>query len=438
MKKFSIITFGCQMNKHDSEKIAGILQGSGFQYEKDLSNADIIIFNTCTVRESADSRLFGQLGNIKRLKEEKPDLIVAIGGCLAQSYGRELLFQFPQLDIVFGTHNINRFSYLLNERIKSGNRVFELKSEDNYNVSCLPTLREKPFLAWVSIMRGCNNFCSYCIVPYVRGKQWSRSSYEIIEEVKNLALDGVIEITLLGQNVNSYGKDLNDEMNFPQLLEKLSQISKLKRIRFITSHPKDFDSETVKVVAESEILCNHFHFPLQSGSNKVLRDMNRRYTKEQYLKLIDEIYRMIPDTSVTTDIIVGFPTETEEDFLDTLDVVERAKFDSAFTFIYSPRSGTKAIGFEDVSSNEEKMNRFSRLVDKQINISQLKNNYLTGKNLDILVEDFSKKDKKMLMGRTKTNKIVNFKGDSSLIGRIVNVKIILAKAHYLIGELKIN
>lgn len=436
MKKFSIITFGCQMNKHDSEKIAGILQGSGFQYEEDLSNADIIIFNTCTVRESADGRLFGQLGNIKKLKEEKPDLIVAIGGCLAQSYGRELLFQFPQLDIVFGTHNINRFSYLLNERIKSGNKVFELKSEDNYNVSCLPTLREKPFLAWVSIMQGCNNFCSYCIVPYVRGKQWSRSSYEIIEEVKNLALDGVIEITLLGQNVNSYGKDLNDEMNFPQLLEKLSQNSKLKRIRFITSHPKDFDNETVKVVAESEILCNHFHFPLQSGSNKVLQDMNRRYTKEQYLKLIDEIYRMIPDASITTDIIVGFPTETEEDFLETLDIVERAKFDSAFTFIYSPRSGTKAIGFEDVSSDEEKMNRFNRLVDKQINISQMKNNCLIGKNLDILVEDFSKKDKKMLMGRTKTNKIVNFIGDSNLIGKIVNVKIILAKAYYLIGELK--
>ena len=349
-----------------------------------------------------------------------------------------MLFQFPQLDIVFGTHNINRFSYLLNERIKSGNKVFELKSEDNYDVSCLPTLREKPFLAWVSIMRGCNNFCSYCIVPYVRGKQWSRSAYEIIEEVKNLTLDGVIEITLLGQNVNSYGKDLNDEMNFPQLLEKLSQISKLKRIRFITSHPKDFDNETVKVVAESEILCNHFHFPLQSGSNKVLQDMNRRYTKEQYLKLIDEIYRMIPDASITTDIIVGFPTETEEDFLETLDVVEKAKFDSAFTFIYSPRSGTKAIGFKDISSNEEKMNRFSRLVDKQTNISQMKNNYLIGKNLDILVEDFSKKDKKMLMGRTKTNKIVNFKGDSNLIGKIVNVKIILAKAHYLIGELKIN
>jgi tRNA-2-methylthio-N6-dimethylallyladenosine synthase len=438
MKKFSIITFGCQMNKHDSEKIAGILQDSGFQYEKDPSNADIIIFNTCTVRESADGRLFGQLGNIKRLKEEKPGLIVAIGGCLAQSYGRELLFQFPQLDIVFGTHNINRFLYLLNERIKSGNKVFELKSEDNYDISCLPTLREKPFLAWVSIMRGCDNFCSYCIVPYVRGRQWSRPSYEIIEEVKNLVSDGVIEITLLGQNVNSYGKDLNDEMNFPQLLEKLSQISELKRIRFTTSHPKDFDSETVKVVAKSEILCNHFHLPLQSGSNKVLQDMNRRYTKEQYLKLIDEIYRVIPDASVTTDIIVGFPTETEEDFLETLDVVNRAKFDSAFTFIYSPRLGTKAIRFKDIFSNEEKMDRFNRLVNKQTNISQMKNNCLIGRNLDILVEDFSKKDKKMLMGRTKTNKIVNFIGDSSLIGRIVNVKIILAKAYYLIGELKNN
>jgi tRNA-2-methylthio-N6-dimethylallyladenosine synthase len=435
MKKFSIITFGCQMNKHDSEKIAGILQGSGFQYEKDPSNADIIIFNTCTVRESADSRLFGQLGNIKRLKEEKPGLIVAIGGCLAQSYGRELLFQFPQLDIIFGTHNISRFSYLLNERIKSGNKVFELKSEDNYDISCLPTLREKPFLAWVSIMRGCDNFCSYCIVPYVRGRQWSRPSYEIIEEVENLALDGVIEITLLGQNVNSYGKDLNDEINFPQLLEKLSQIPELKRIRFTTSNPKDFYSDTVKVVAESEILCNHFHFPLQSGSNKVLQDMNRGYTKEQYLKLIDEIYRVIPDASITTDIIVGFPTETEEDFLETLDVVDRAKFDTAFTFIYSPRSGTKAIGFKDISSNEEKMDRFNRLVDKQTNISQMKNNCLIGKNLDILVEDFSKKDKKMLMGRTKTNKIVNFIGYSNLIGRIVNVKIILAKANYLIGEL---
>ncbi len=436
-KKFSIITFGCQMNKYDSERIAGLLYKYKAQYEENTQNADIIVFNTCTVRESADDRLFGQLGNLKGLKEEKPDLIIAVGGCLAQSYGEKLLLKFPQIDIVFGTHNIERFPYLLKSKILTGNRVIELKNESTYDISCLPSLREKSFSAWVSIMRGCNNFCSYCIVPYVRGRQSSRPSSKIIKEVNNLVSSGVIEITLLGQNVNSYGKDLADDLNFPKLLKSLSEISGLKRIRFITSHPKDFNSETIKVVAESERLCNHFHLPLQAGSNKVLKDMNRGYRKDEYLRLIEEIYNMSPDASITTDIIVGFPTETEKDFLETLDVVEKVKFDNAFTFIYSPRPGTKAIKFNNNFSHKEKMNRFKRLVEKQTSISQKKNDHLIGKSFDVLVEDFSKKDKEMLMGRTKTNKIINFKGDSNLIGRIVYVDIISAKAHYLIGKLKL-
>ena len=424
------------MNKHDSERIAGILQNNGFQYESNTLDTDIIIFNTCTVRKSADDRLFGQLGNIKRLKEEKPNLIVAVGGCLAQNYGKELLLRFPHVDIVFGTHNIERFPYFLKERISTFNRVFELKDEDLYDISCLPALRETTFSAWVSIMRGCNNFCTYCIVPFVRGRQWSRQSYEIISEAKNLVSYGVKEITLLGQNVNSYGKGVKQELNFPKLLKRLSQISGLKRIRFLTSHPKDLDSETIKTVAESEILCNHFHLPLQSGSNKVLKDMSRKYTKEKYLKLIKEIYYMIPDVSITTDIMVGFPTETEEDFLETLDVVEKVKFDNAFTFIYSPRLKTEAIKFNDISSHKEKMNRFNRLVDKQTIISQMKNNNLIGKSFNVLIEDFSKKDRNMLTGRTKTNKIVNFIGDSNLIGKIVDLDIISARAHYLEGKIK--
>lgn len=436
-KKFSIVTFGCQMNKYDSERIAGLLHKCRAHYEENTQNADIIVFNTCTVRESADDRLFGQLGNLKGLKEEKPDLIIAVGGCLAQSYGEKLLLKFPQIDIVFGTHNIERFPYLLKRRILTGNRVIELKNKSTYDISCPPSSREKSFSAWVSIMRGCNNFCSYCIVPYVRGRQSSRPSSQIIKEVNNLVSFGVIEITLLGQNVNSYGKDLADDLNFSKLLKSLSEISGLKRIRFTTSHPKDFNSETIKVVVESESLCNHFHLPLQAGSNKVLKDMNRGYRKDEYLRLIEEIYNITPDASITTDIIVGFPTETEEDFLETLDVVEKVKFDNAFTFIYSPRPGTKAIKFNNNFSHKEKMNRFNRLLEKQTAISLMKNDQLIGKSFDVLVENFSKKDKEMLMGRTKTNKIVNFKGDSNLIGRIVYVDIISAKAHYLIGKLKL-
>ncbi len=435
-KKYYIKTYGCQMNEHDSEKIAGMLEEMGYNPTDELEKADLIFLNTCTVRENAELKVFGKVGSLKRLKRANPDLIIGIGGCMMQVEEpvQKIKEKFPHVDLVIGTHNLHKLPELVSEIEENNQRIISVWDQEKGIIPDLPSVRKSDFQAWVTIMQGCDNYCSYCIVPYVRGHERSRPKENIINEVKNLIEDGVIEITLLGQNVNSYAQDLEADYDFADLLAELDKIEGLKRIRYMTSHPRDFNEKTIKTIADSKKVCEHFHLPIQSGSNDVLYEMNRGYTREEYLTMIDNIKEHFDHYSITTDIIVGFPGETEEDFQATLDIVKEVEFDMAFTFKYSKRTGTPAAKKDNQVREEVKDRRLQKLMKVQNKISLRQNKKLEGKILEVLVEGESKNNPDTFMGRSRTNKLVIFPRQAGLIGKVVKVKINNAQSWTLYGD----
>ncbi|HHY82810.1 MAG TPA: tRNA (N6-isopentenyl adenosine(37)-C2)-methylthiotransferase MiaB [Clostridiales bacterium] len=435
--KYHIVTYGCQMNVHDSEKLAGMLHEIGYAETGQMQEADLILFNTCCVRENAELRVYGNVGALRAYKQANPNSIIGVCGCMMQQpeISDYIRRSFPFVDLIFGTHNLYRFPCLLLQALDSNTTVVEILDSEGAVVEHVPTRRAKGVSAWVTIMYGCNNFCSYCIVPYVRGRERSRHREDILEEVQDLAEEGYKEITLLGQNVNSYGKDLDRQYLFHQLLRDINGVNGIERIRFTTSHPKDLSDELIETMAECKKVCRHLHLPIQSGSNRILKAMNRKYTRENYLQLVEKIKKAMPDISLTTDIIVGFPGESEEDFKDTLDIVEKVRYDSAFTFIYSPRRGTPAAKIKDEIPQEDKKERLARLNELVSSISHEKNKAYLGKNVEVLVEGPSKTKADVLTGRTGTNKTVNFKGDPELIGRFITLRIVEAHVFSLVGEL---
>lgn len=433
-KKFFLKTYGCQMNEHDSENIKGMLNEMSFTETLDMEDADLILLNTCSIRENAHNKAFGLLGRIKHLKESKPFLVAGICGCMAQEEGviKEILAKYRFLNFVFGTHNLDELPTLVEKGFEGSKLNIDVKSIEGDIIEDIPFTRDSKYKAYINIIYGCDKFCTYCIVPYTRGKQRSRKKEDILKEVKELIKNGYQEITLLGQNVNAYGKDLYDNYFLADLLKDISKLN-IPRIRFITSHPWDFTDDLVEVIKNNQNILNYVHLPVQSGSNKILKLMGRRYTKESYKELLDKL-KTIPNISITTDIIVGFPGETEEDFQDTLDMVKYSKYDSAYTFIYSPRENTPASKLEDNVSLEEKEQRLYRLNDLVNKYSKEANLKMLNKIENVLVDGLSDKEGK-LCGYTETNKLVNFKGDTSLIGKIVPVKITDAKSFSLDGEI---
>ncbi|MEG0987155.1 MAG: tRNA (N6-isopentenyl adenosine(37)-C2)-methylthiotransferase MiaB [Clostridium sp.] len=431
-----ISTFGCQMNMNDSEKLMGILLEAGF-IESDSEEADFVLYNTCTVRENANQRVYGRLGHLHRMKQEHPHMMVALCGCMMQETAvvEKIRKSYRFVDMIFGTHNIFKLAELLSDRIDSGKMVIDIWKDTKEIVEDLPRERKYAFKSGVNIMFGCDNFCSYCIVPYVRGRERSRNPQDIIKEIKHLVANGVIEVMLLGQNVNSYGKYLEQPITFAELLRQVEAIDGLQRIRFMTSHPKDLSDELIEVMKNSKKICKHLHLPLQSGSSRILEQMNRHYTKEQYLRLAQKLKTAIPDISLTTDIIVGFPGETEEDFCETLDIVRKIRFDSAFTFIYSKRTGTPAADMADQVPDDVIKDRFDRLLKEVQEISAS----VCGKDVHtvqkVLVESPDEHIPGLLTGRLSNNTIVHFYGDMDLIGKIVNVKLEESKGFYYMGKL---
>ncbi len=461
--KYHILTMGCQLNENDSEKISGMLNEAGYSKTEKIENADLIIFNTCCVRENAEERLFGKLGEVKKYKEEK-GTIIAIGGCMMQEkhITNKIKESYKFVDIVFGTHTLEQFPKDLYESIKEKKKIEDVIDIDGIVYEGVPVYREDKIKASVTIMNGCNNFCTYCIVPYVRGRERSRNPQDIINEVQELARQGYKEITLLGQNVNSYlvsqkekgedvdfkvkiNKDLLEQSgkekseiivnSFATLLIALNKIKGIERIRFISPHPKDFTDDVIEAIKNSKKVCKQIHLPLQSGSTKILKAMNRKYTKEEYLKLAEKIKKEIPEITFSTDIIVGFPGETEEDFEDTLDVVRKVDFEQVFMFIYSRRVGTVADKMENQIPEKIKHERFERLKNQVENRMQDQNKTYVGKEVEILVEGKSKNNDKMLTGRTVSNKIVNFEGKDDLIGKVIKIKIISEHQWYLKGNI---
>ena len=432
---FATVTFGCQMNARDSEKLCGILEKIGY-VEAAEDEADFIIFNTCTVRENANMRVYGRLGQLKPRKKKNPHMMIGLCGCMMQEpeVVEKLKTSYRYVDIIFGTHNIFKFAELIVTRFESQRMVIDIWKDTDKIVENLPNDRKFSFKSGVNIMFGCNNFCSYCIVPYVRGRERSRDPEAIISEIRQLVADGVVEVMLLGQNVNSYGKNLEHPITFAQLLERIEQIEGLERIRFMTSHPKDLSDELIEVMGKSKKICKHLHLPVQSGSSKILKKMNRHYTKEQYLELVDKIRAAVPDISLTTDIIVGFPGETEEDFLETLDIVRKVRYDSAFTFIYSKRTGTPAATMEDQVPEDVVKDRFDRLLKEVQTIAAEVCAVHEGTIQEVLVESVSDHDDHMVTGRLSNNILVHFRGDASMIGDYVNVKLDQCKGFYYIGE----
>lgn len=430
-------TYGCQQNENDTERIRGILSECGFEFTDNPQTADIIIYNTCAVRENAEQKVFGRLGILKHIKEQRRDLIIGLCGCMVQQehITEKIKEKYSHVNLIFGTHALYKLPELLWGVLSENKKVVDIEDSDGYIAEGIPVKREDDTKAWVSVMYGCNNFCTYCIVPYVRGRERSRKSEDIINEIKELVNCGVTEITLLGQNVNSYGRDLDENIDFSDLLKKVNDIDGIRRIRFVTSHPKDFGDKLIDTMASCDKVCHQLHLPFQSGSNNVLKDMNRRYTKEEYLDKINRLKARIPDIALSTDVIVGFPTETNEDFEQTLDVLKKVEFDNIFSFIYSKRKGTPAAELDFVLSNDEIHKNFDMLLETQNEISLKKNLAFEGKTVEVLVDGESKTDKDMLSGRMENTKIVNFKGDSSLKGKYVNVKITKAHTWSLNGEL---
>lgn len=430
-----ITTFGCQMNEKDSEKLLGVLETIGYR-QTDTEYADLVLFNTCTVRENANTKLYGHLGHVKKAKEQNPEMLIGLCGCMMQEEQvvEKIRKSYPFVDLIFGTHNIFKLAELLKARTDSGGMIVDIWKDTDQIVEDLPSDRKFSFKCGVNIMFGCNNFCSYCIVPYVRGRERSRKPEDIVREIEGLAKEGVREVMLLGQNVNSYGKNLDEPVSFAQLLQRIEQIEGLARIRFMTPHPKDLSDELIEVMASSKKICRHMHLPVQSGSSRILKKMNRHYTKESYLALAQKIKEKIPGIAMTTDIIVGFPGETEEDFEETLDVVRKVKFDSAYTFVYSKRTGTPAAAMEDQVEPEVVKKRFSRLLEviKESSKDNRKNGI--GKEEEVLVEEKNTHEDGMVTGRLSNNILVHFKGDESLIGQLVRVKITEEKGFYYMGE----
>lgn len=436
-KQFFIETWGCQMNEEDSEKLSGMLKKQGYTRALVKEYADLIIFNTCCVRENAELKVYGNLGLLKKLKEKNPELIIAVCGCMMQQkdMAEEIIKRFPFVDILFGTHNAYKFPEYLNRVKQEGKSIIEIQDKEDGIVEGLPIDRESDVKAFVTIMYGCNNFCTYCIVPYVRGRERSRKPEDIENEIKELVSKGYKEVTLLGQNVNSYGKNLEPKLSFADLLRRINKIDGLERVKFMTSHPKDLNQDVIDAIAECDKLCEYIHLPVQSGSTALLKKMNRNYTKEQYLDLIKRIREAMPNAAISTDIIVGFPGETDEDFEETLNLAKEVQYDSAFTFIYSRRKGTPADEMEDQIDDTVKHERFNRLIEVINSSSAKKNKEYEGRTVDVLVEGLSKNDETKLMGRTRTGKLVNFTGDKENIGKIVNVKITKANSFSLVGEL---
>ena len=435
--KCCVQTFGCQMNARDSEKLLGILQEIGYE-PSESEEADIVVYNTCTVRENANLRVYGRLGQLRGLKRKNPHMIIALCGCMMQEKEvvEKIQKSYSFVDVVFGTYNIFQLAELLFHRWESDKMVIDIWDSQKQVVEELPTVRKFPFKSGVNIMYGCNNFCTYCIVPYVRGREKSREPRDIIREIERLAGDGVKEIMLLGQNVNSYGKTLDNPVSFAQLLKEIEKIDGIERIRYMTPHPKDFSEELLDVMSQSSKICNHIHFPLQSGSTRLLKAMNRQYTKEQYLNWVDKIREKLPDVSLTTDIIVGFPGETEEDFEDTLDVVRKAQFDSAYTFIYSKRTGTPAASMENQIPEDVVKERFNRLLETVGEVSHSISARYENTDTQVLVESLDDHEPGLVTGRMTNNMLVHFPGTADMIGKLVDVRLTECKGFYYMGKRK--
>ena len=430
------VTFGCQMNAKDSEKLIGILETIGYEIIEDES-ADLVFYNTCTVRDNANQRVYGRLGFLNTMKKKNPHKIIALCGCMMQETTviEKIKKSYSFVDLIFGTHNIYKFAELLTTVYQSDRMVIDIWKDTDKIVEDLPAERKYSFKSGVNIMFGCNNFCSYCIVPYVRGRERSRNPKDIIREIEQLVSEGVVEVMLLGQNVNSYGKNLEEPMTFAQLLREVEKIEGLKRIRFMTSHPKDLSDELIQVMKESKKICRHLHLPLQAGSTRILTAMNRRYTKEQYLALAKKIRQEIPDISLTTDLIVGFPGETAADVDETIEVVKEVQYDNAFTFIYSKRTATPAAAMENPVSEQEIKENFDRLLKVVQETARERVQRLEGQTLEALVEEVNEQDASLLTGRLSNNTIVHFPGDKELVGSIVNVKLKECHGFYYIGEM---
>ncbi|MCI5623727.1 MULTISPECIES: tRNA (N6-isopentenyl adenosine(37)-C2)-methylthiotransferase MiaB [Anaerostipes] len=430
-----VTTFGCQMNEKDSEKLLGILETMGYQ-EVETEEADLLLFNTCTVRENANTKLYGHLGQVKKMKEKNPHMMIGLCGCMMQEPHviEKIRTSYRFVDVIFGTHNIFKLAELLKERVDAGSLIVDIWKDTNQIVEDLPSDRKFSFKCGVNIMYGCNNFCSYCIVPYVRGRERSRKPEDIIKEIEQVVSEGVKEVMLLGQNVNSYGKTLEKPMTFAQLLGEIEKVEGLERIRFMTPHPKDLSDELIDVMAHSKKICSHMHLPMQSGSTRLLKEMNRHYTKEDYLKLAQKIKDRIPGVSFTTDIIVGFPGETEEDFEDTLDVVKKVGFDSAYTYVYSKRTGTPAATMEHQVDKDVIKERFDRLLALLKETSAINCKKKVGAIEEVLVEEENTHEDGMITGRLENNLLVHFKGCKEQIGSIVKVKLMEEKGFYYMGE----
>ena len=440
-KTYHVVTFGCQMNARDSEKLAGILERIGYA-ETDTEDADFVIYNTCTVRENANLRVYGRLGQMKRTKQRHPDMLIALCGCMMQEplVVDKIRKSYRHVDIIFGTHNIFKLAELIQTRLNTGKMVVDIWKDTNQIVEDLPNERKYSFKTGVNIMFGCNNFCSYCIVPYVRGRERSRDPKDIIREIERDVADGVKEVMLLGQNVNSYGKNLENPISFAKLLQEIEKIEGLERIRFMTSHPKDISDELIDVMAASKHICHALHLPVQHGSNRILQSMNRRYTRERYLELIDKLRLARPDIALSTDVIVGFPGETEQDFLDTYSLIEQVGYHQVFTFLYSPREGTPAAELAPTSTHEEIQDRFDRLVELVQQGAFSANQADLGATVPVLIEGTSKRDPSILAGKSPKNQTVHVPLPSGvkledLLGTIVSVKIDEARTWYLKGHL---
>ncbi len=430
-------TYGCQQNENDTERIRGILKEAGYEFCDDAENADLVIYNTCAVRENAEQKVFGRIGILKHIKEQRPDMIICLCGCMVQQehITKKIKKLHNHIDLIFGTHTLYMLPEMLYQIIEEKKPLVLIPDSEGAIAEEMPILRDTKEKAWVSIMYGCNNFCSYCIVPYVRGRERSREPADILKEIKELIKDGCSEICLLGQNVNSYGKDLEDKIDFSDLLEMVNDIDGVKRIRFMTSHPKDFGDKLIDTMAKCTKVCRQLHLPFQAGSDKILSDMNRRYTKDEYLEKIRKVKERIPEISLSTDVIVGFPTETNEDFNETLDVLRKVEFDNIFSFIYSRREGTPAAKLDFVLTDEEIHKNFNSLLEVQNEISLKKNKEYLGRVELVLVDGVSKNNPEMLTGRTESLKAVNFKGDPTLSGQYVKVKITEAHTWSLNGEI---
>ena len=436
-KNYHITTYGCQMNVHESEKIAGILRRIGYDTETGIEDADIIVFNTCCIRENAENHAIGNIGALKKLKKQKPELMIAVGGCMMQEKGKAeaLKKKFPFIDVIFGTLNLEDLGDLILRKRAQKKKVIEILEKEKEIVEFDDAYRTSYPNAWVNIMYGCNNFCSYCIVPYVRGRERSRKPEHILAEVKKLVAEGYKEITLLGQNVNSYGADGSTGMTFAELLDQVASIDGKFRLRFMTSHPKDFNEDVVKVMAKHRKICRLVHLPVQSGSNRVLQEMNRRYTREKYLQEVEMLRKYFPEAELTTDIIVGFPGETEEEYLLTEDLVKRVDFASAFTFVYSPRQGTKAATMDGQIPEQVQKNRIMRLVELVNAQTRQKSEKYLGKSVEILCEDYDEK-KELYLGRDEFGRMGYFSSEQDVIGKFVSLKITRANGISLYGEIE--